>query len=93
MSALQAEKGCALPRSLPPVGLSRVQAAAFIGVSPAFFDALVLDGRMPRPKRINTRVIWDRRKLEEAFDCLPTDEEEVASKSNSWDDVLPKFKH
>lgn len=56
-----------LPTSLPPRGLSRVQAAAYIGVSPSLFDAMVKDKRMPPPIRINCRVLWDRLQLDEAF--------------------------
>jgi predicted DNA-binding transcriptional regulator AlpA len=41
-----------LPQSLSPRGLSREQAAAYVGISPSLFDALVKDGRMPAPKRI-----------------------------------------
>ena len=59
-----------LPRSLAPRGLSRVQAAAYIGVSPSLFDEMVKDGRMPKPMRINARVVWDRIKLDEAFAAL-----------------------
>jgi hypothetical protein len=65
-----------LPPSLPPRGLSRVQAAAYIGVSPTLFDEMVADGRMPRPKRINRRLVWDRFLLDTAFGELPTDGEE-----------------
>jgi hypothetical protein len=32
---------------------------------------MVADGRMPRPKRVDGRVIWDRFKLEGAFTDLP----------------------
>ena len=56
---------------LAPRGLSRLQAAGYIGVSPNLFDAMVKDGRMPTPKEINTRVVWDRRKLDTAFELLP----------------------
>jgi len=59
-----------LPRSLAPRGLSRVQAAAYIGVSPSLFDEMVKDGRMPKPTRINARTVWDRVKLDEAFAAL-----------------------
>ena len=59
-----------LPKSLAPRGLSRVQAAAYIGVSPTLFDDLVEDGRMPKPARINARTVWDRVKLDEAFAAL-----------------------
>jgi predicted DNA-binding transcriptional regulator AlpA len=59
-----------LPTNLPPRGLSRVQSAAYIGVSPALFDELVRDGRMPEPVRINSRVLWDRFQLDAAFAAL-----------------------
>ena len=59
-----------LPVSLPPRGLSREEAAAYIGVSPSLFDILVKDSRMPGPKRINSRVVWDRLKLDVAFEVL-----------------------
>lgn len=64
------DKPTALPPSLPPRGLSRVQAAAYVGVSPTLFDAMVDDGRMPRPVRINSRTVWDRLQLDEAFAAL-----------------------
>jgi hypothetical protein len=31
----------------PPRGMSRVEAADYIGVSPTLFDTMVRDGRMP----------------------------------------------
>lgn len=51
----------------PPRGLSREEAARYVGVSPSTFDKLVEEGRMPRPLRVGKRVIWDRLKLEAAF--------------------------
>lgn len=60
-----------LPQSLPPLGLSRVESAAYIGVSASLFDAMVMDGRMPLPKRINARTVWDRSALAAAFGALP----------------------
>jgi len=38
-----------LPIALPPRGLSRTIAAAYIGVSATLFDQMVSDGRMPNP--------------------------------------------
>lgn len=73
-----------LPRSLPPRGLSRGEAAAYIGISPSLFDVMVKDGRMPAPKRINCRAVWDRIRLDLAFDGLP---ENDASVLNPWDAV------
>ena len=65
-------------QKIEPRGLSRIQAAAYIGVSPSLFDQMVKDGRMPQPKRINTRVIWDIRLLDEAFGALPEEPDQPA---------------
>lgn len=70
-----------LPISLPPRGLSRCEAAAYIGISPTLFDHLVQDGRMPQPKRIGARTVWDRRALDLAFAAIPN-----GSDDNPWDD-------
>lgn len=74
-----------LPDSLQPRGLARLQAAAYIGVSGSKFDELVADGRMPRPKQIDGRVVWDRRRLDEAFDNLPDAGGGAPRPSNDWD--------
>lgn len=58
---------------LEPRGLNREQASLYIGISVSKFDQLVLDGRMPAPKRIDTRKVWDRHALDTAFWALPDD--------------------
>ena len=68
-------------------GLSRAEAAGYVGVSPSTFDKMVFAGGMPRPKRIGTRNVWDVRALDVAFDGLPGDDEPSAS--NEWDSTLP----
>jgi predicted DNA-binding transcriptional regulator AlpA len=73
----------ALPVSLPPRGLSRVQAAEYIGVGATKFDELVIDGRMPKPKRIDARAIWDRLELDEAFAALGS--EDSPATPHPWD--------
>jgi predicted DNA-binding transcriptional regulator AlpA len=73
-----------LPPSLPPRGLSRVEAAAYIGVSASLFDQMVKDGRMPGAKRINGRVVWDRQKVDSYFAALP---DEDASQQNPFDRI------
>ena len=45
----------------------------FVGVSASKFDELVRDGRMPGPKRIDGRKVWDVRQLDLAFDDLPVE--------------------
>jgi excisionase family DNA binding protein len=72
-----------LPLSLAPRGLSRVQAAEYIGVGVTKFDEMVADGRMPSPKRIDGRLVWDRIKLDEAFETL----DDYAGSKNEWDDL------
>ena len=72
-----------LPLSLAPRGLSRVQAAEYIGVGVTKFDEMVDDGRMPRPKRIDGRTVWDRLKLDAAFDAL----DDEARANNEWDSL------
>jgi excisionase family DNA binding protein len=59
--------------SQPRRGLSRTEAAVYVGISARKFDELVDDGRMPKPKMIDARRIWDIRALDLAFDALPTD--------------------
>jgi predicted DNA-binding transcriptional regulator AlpA len=75
-----------LPPSLPPRGLSRQQAAAYIGVGATKFDEMVSDGRMPKPKRIDGRTVWDRLQLDEAFAALD-DEPVTAAAHNEWDSL------
>lgn len=57
--------------SYPPRGMSRDEAARYVGVGITKFDEMVSDGRMPRPKRIDGRVVWDRLQIEAAFTDLP----------------------
>jgi predicted DNA-binding transcriptional regulator AlpA len=67
---------------IAPRGLRRTEAAAYICVSPSLFDSMVADGRMPPPRLINTRTVWDRFEVDEAFESLPRKEA-----INPWDDV------
>jgi hypothetical protein len=59
------------PLAYPPRGMSRDEAARYIGVGITKFDEMVADRRMPRPKRVDGRVIWDRFQIEAAFTDLP----------------------
>lgn len=62
------------PIAYAPRGLRREEAARYVGVSAATFDRMVADSRMPRPKRVNGCVIWDRVAIDMAFTALPGDE-------------------
>jgi predicted DNA-binding transcriptional regulator AlpA len=66
-------------------GLSRNDAAAYVGCGPTKFDEMVADGRMPPPRRIDGRKVWDVVELDSHFDALPHDDLAAATGS-SWDD-------
>lgn len=55
---------------ISPRGLSRVEAARYIGVSPGTFDKLVEAGTMPKPKEIRARRVWDRAEVDAAFTAM-----------------------
>ena len=70
------------PQFMPePRGLKREFAACYVGVGPTKFDEMVKDGRMPAPKRVDGRTIWDRFGLDLAFEELPS-----ADEANPWDE-------
>jgi hypothetical protein len=70
-------------RPVPRRGLSRDEAAMYVGISPGKFDQLLINGRMPMPRRIDGRKVWDIRDLDMAFDSLPREDGPVVG---SWDD-------
>jgi hypothetical protein len=72
-------------RPVPRRGLSRTEAAMYLGISPSKFDKLVGDGRMPRPRLIDCRKVWDVYELDMAFDELPR-EDDPSNAGSSWDD-------
>jgi hypothetical protein len=67
------------------LGLSRAEAAEYIGVGVSLFDQMVADGRMPPAKLINTRKVWMRSKIERAFVELP-DEGQDKETVDPWKD-------
>ncbi len=81
---MRAQRAEVLPYSLPPRGLNREQAAAYIGVSASLFDEMTSDGRMPKPKRANARCIWERIALDRAFTSLPGGESPEGSDDDDW---------
>lgn len=77
-----------LPDSLPPVGVSREQAAELVGISVSLFDRLVHDGLMPDARQVYGRLVWDVHEVARAFRALPHRSEPVDGKpkdSNPWD--------
>ena len=67
------------------IGLSRAEAAEYIGVGLSLFDQMVADGRMPKPKLINSRKVWQRQRVDEAFAELPEEGQDKKS-ANPWRD-------
>ena len=70
-------------RPIPRRGLSHDEAAIYVGVSAGKFDEMVGDGRMPAPRRIDGRKIWDIRDLIWLLTLLPRD---CVAVRNSWED-------
>lgn len=71
-------------------GLSEVEAAIYLSLSPSFFRRLVDQGVMPRPRIAGGRRIWDVEELDLAFKALPReggDEAQFGGEGgNSWTD-------
>jgi hypothetical protein len=56
---------------IEPRGLSLLQSAIYVGMGPLLFVALMKMGKMPEPKLIGSRKVWDRHELDAAFEELP----------------------
>lgn len=66
--------------NLTPRGVSREEAAAYVGLGPTLFDRMVREGLMPSPKTLGGRKVWDVRALDRNFDAVPEGEA-----ANPWD--------
>ena len=84
MTANAPHRQSALPPTLAPRLIGRDAAAAYIAVSTTKFDELVRDGRMPKPRKIDARRVWDVRELDAAADRLPSDND--GHSDATWDD-------
>jgi hypothetical protein len=67
-------------------GLGEAEAAAAIGISTTKFRSLVVEKRMPSPRRLDGRNIWDVDELRAAFKALPHGDE--TEKPDSWADLV-----
>ena len=56
---------------MPRMGLSKPEAAKYVGVGVTKFEDLVASKRMPSPRLADTKLIWDVRELDDFFDRLP----------------------
>jgi hypothetical protein len=64
-------------RPIPRRGLSREEAATYIGVSPSKFDELRKDGRIGPARLIDGRKVWDIYQLDQSFDAFPLEGSDI----------------
>jgi len=72
-------------------GLDENEAAVYLSLSPSFFRKLVAAGRMPRPRVIGGRRIWDVEELDLAFKAMPREGGDAdpifeSGEANTWAD-------
>jgi hypothetical protein len=82
---LQQMLGNSILTSHAPAGLSREEAAHYIGVSPSSFDDLVRKDLMPQPLPLEIRRnVWHIKTLDSALDRLSEmgNEQQVANSNN-----------
>ena len=67
---------------IPRRGLSRVEAAIYLGCSPSKFDDLRRDGRVGPARLIDGRKVWDVRELDLVFETFPLESTDAAEDWN-----------
>ena len=68
-------------RPVPRRGLSREEAAVYLGISSTTFDELRKRGVVDLPRVIGGRKLWDIRDLDVAFDSLPRENAPIVEQS------------
>ena len=68
-------------RPSPRRGLSRVEAALYLGISPSKFDELRKEGRVAPAHIIGGRKVWDVRELDLVFEAFPL---ESTAAADDW---------
>lgn len=58
-------------------GLSRDEAANYLGISASKFDQLRKDGRVGPPRLIDGRKVWDVHALDRDFEAFPSEGDHV----------------
>jgi len=61
-------------RPVPRRGLSRAEAAMYVGVSPSKFDELRKSHRISPPRLIDGRKVWDVLDLDRDFEAFPVED-------------------
>jgi hypothetical protein len=70
-------------------GLSEAEAAIYISLGASKFAQLVRDGRMPRPRLIDGRRVWDVDDIDAAFKAMPVEGEQLPIGENGGLDDNP----
>jgi predicted DNA-binding transcriptional regulator AlpA len=73
---------------VPRRGLSRQEAARYVGISVTLFDELVAEGVMPQPFTIRSRKLWDIRALDAAIDALADVDAADKAERERWTRVV-----
>lgn len=68
--------------ALPRRGLSREEAAIYLGIGGGTFDELRATGIVSPPRLIGARKLFDIRDLDMAFDALPR--EDAPNREEAW---------
>lgn len=68
--------------ALPRRGLSREEAAIYLGIGATLFDQMRSRGQIEPPRLIRGRKLWDIRDLDMAFEALPR--EDAPALVESW---------
>jgi hypothetical protein len=71
--------------ALPRRGLSREEAAMYLGIGAGTFDEMRARGQIGPARIIKGRKLWDIRDLDMAFDALPR--EDAPGIGASWSDA------
>lgn len=71
--------------AMPRRGLSLSEAAVYVGVGTTLFAQMVEEGRMPKPKLINARKVWDLHQLDRAWENLPDQDAAAATQPRALD--------
>ncbi len=57
----------------PPRFMSRSEAARYLSMGTTMFDELVAEGIFPKPKKLRSKLVWDRIDLDAAANDVPVD--------------------
>jgi len=80
-------KAAIAPRMPIRRGLSESEAAIYVGLGATKFRELVKEGRMPKPRLIDRRRVWDIDDLDASFRSLPREDGEFNAELDTWADL------